>query len=82
MTEHLPVLVVLVPLMAAPLCMLVGHGRLAWLLAMGASAFSLWAGLQVLAQVMDAGTWSYALGGWEPRSASNTGSTRSTRSWS
>jgi len=65
-TEHLPVLVVVVPLMAAPLCMLFGHGRVAWGMAMGATAFSLWAGLQVLTRVLDSGVWSYAIGGWTP----------------
>ena len=66
MTEHLPALVVVVPLLAAPLCMLIGNGRAAWGLAMGSIGFSLWAGIQILSRVLESGVWSYELGGWAP----------------
>ena len=38
MTDHLPALVVVVPLMSAPLCVLLRHAGLAWAIALVASA--------------------------------------------
>ena len=37
MTDHLPVLQVVIPLLAAPLCALVRRGRIAWGIALAAS---------------------------------------------
>lgn len=64
MREHLPVLLVVVPLMAAPLAALVQHPRAAWAIATAAAWFALGASLTLLSQVMDQGVISYALGGW------------------
>ncbi len=64
MSAHLPVLQVLVPLLAAPLCAILRNGRAAWALAMAASWTSLWIAIQLLTLVLANGTISYELGGW------------------
>jgi len=62
--EHLPVLVVVLPLMAAPVAALVRHPRIAWAVALAAAWFALGASWTLLQQVLDQGAISYALGGW------------------
>ena len=64
MSAHLPILQVLVPLLAAPLCATVRNGRAAWAVAVVASWTSLWIAIQLLALVLADGTISYELGGW------------------
>lgn len=63
---HLPVLQVALPLIAAPLCILMRHGRYAWAFA----TFVCWGMLAIAAllldRVMSAGPISYRLGGWVP----------------
>ena len=66
LTDHLPVLVVLVPFLAAPLTVLVGSRRLAWPIAFVASAASFVIAILLLLQVLDGGVISYHLGSWEP----------------
>ncbi len=63
---HLPVLVVIVPLMAAPLCVLVDRAQPVWLLALGAALLSFLCAIGLLLQVPEGGAISYHLGGWEP----------------
>ena len=64
--EHLPVLQVLLPLLAAPLCVLIRHEKVVRWFSIGVA----WAGLGIAAQllmtVLDEGTVTYWLGGWEP----------------
>ncbi|MGB5200257.1 MAG: monovalent cation/H+ antiporter subunit D family protein [Sedimenticolaceae bacterium] len=62
--DHLPVLVVLLPLFAAPLCVLIDRARPAWLLSLIASLLSLAAAITLLMQVSRSGTIRYQLGGW------------------
>ncbi|MEZ4586769.1 MAG: monovalent cation/H+ antiporter subunit D family protein [Gemmatimonadales bacterium] len=62
--EHLPVLLVLVPLLAAPVAALVRRPRLSWLVALGASWWAWFAAVTLLDRVLAGGTISYALGGW------------------
>ncbi|MFV2007551.1 MAG: monovalent cation/H+ antiporter subunit D family protein [Longimicrobiales bacterium] len=64
MIAHLPVLQVLVPLLAAPLCATVRNRRVAWAVAVAASWTSLWIAIQLLTLVLADGPISYALGGW------------------
>lgn len=66
LADHLPILQVLVPFMAAPLVVLVGSRRLAWPItfAAGATAFAIAAVL--LDRVLSGGPLSYHLGGWAP----------------
>ena len=63
--QHLPVLVVIIPLLAAPLCVLLDHPRLAWLAALAASWLSFAAAIGLVMQVSASGPISYLLGGWE-----------------
>ena len=37
MTAHMPILQVILPLLAAPLCVILGRGTLAWLLSLAVS---------------------------------------------
>jgi multicomponent Na+:H+ antiporter subunit D len=64
--EHLPVLVVIIPLMTAPLCVLLDHPRLAWFTALASSWVSFAAAIALVMQVSAQGPISYWLGGWEP----------------
>ncbi|MEM8709969.1 MAG: monovalent cation/H+ antiporter subunit D family protein [Planctomycetota bacterium] len=64
--EHAIILVVVLPLLAAPLCVLLGRGFLSWLAASAAvwTAFGL--ALHLLQRVLAEGTLHYAVGGWLP----------------
>jgi len=62
--EHLPVIQVIVPLLAAPLCALVRKPRATALIAIAATWVSLWVSLQLLQTVLATGSISYAMGGW------------------
>lgn len=65
MLSHLPVLQVIVPLMAAPLCLLIAKPKWVWLLAITASGLTFVLSCLLLQQVVDAGPLTYELGGWE-----------------
>ena len=64
MLNHLPILQVIVPLLAAPLCLLLNKARTAWCFAMLAGLLSLLISGLLLQQVLTEGTLSYNLGGW------------------
>jgi multicomponent Na+:H+ antiporter subunit D len=66
LADHLPVLQVLVPLIAAPLIVVLGNRALAWPLAFIASAIAFVISCFLLADVIDGGFISYAIGGWAP----------------
>ena len=59
---HLPALQVVVPLIAAPLCLILRRGALAWALALAVSWLSLVIAIALLARVLDSGVLIYALG--------------------
>jgi len=61
---HLPILQVIVPLMAAPACLILGRPRLVWLFSLITSGIAFLISVSLLRQVMSAGTISYVLGGW------------------
>ncbi len=63
--DHLPVLVVIIPLLTAPLCVLLDHPRLAWIAALISSWLSFAAAAGLVMQVSAGGPISYLLGGWE-----------------
>ena len=65
MISHLPILQVIVPLMAAPLCLLLRRPSLVWLFALFASGAAFVISILLLQQVMASGVISYELGGWE-----------------
>jgi len=64
MEAHLPVLVVLGPLMAAPLAVMFANARLAWWLAFLVSIACAWFAVNLLLLVQDGGAISYELGQW------------------
>ena len=64
MTYHLPVLLVVVPLVAAPIAALLNRPRLSWAVAIAATLWALYAALELLSQTMAAGAIHYELGGW------------------
>ncbi len=64
--EHLPALQVVLPLLAAPACILLRREGLCWALAALVSWVSLAVSVGLLFQVQDGGVISYHLGGWEP----------------
>lgn len=66
LTEHLITLPIIIPLIAAPLCLLAGGGLRSWSLATLASALSFIASLALLQQVLASAPMSYAMGGWAP----------------
>mgnify|MGYP001128182122 CR=1 FL=1 len=66
LATQLPALQIIVPMLSAPLCVLLRSGRAAWLLAALASWASLGIAAALLARVLDVGAISYAVGGWPP----------------
>ena len=64
--DQLPILVVLLPLMAAPLCILSGRAIAAWGLTVGVAWASLAGVTLLLARVLACGPIDYAFGGWPP----------------
>jgi multicomponent Na+:H+ antiporter subunit D len=66
LADHLPVLQILVPFIAAPLTVLIGSRKLAWPIAFAASAIATVIAFTLLMRVIDGGVISYHLGGWAP----------------
>ncbi len=62
--SNLPALQVVLPLIAAPICVLLRRGTLAWLIALLTSWASAAVAVAIMLRVLDSGTISYALGGW------------------
>lgn len=65
---HAPALLVVAPMVIAPLAALMPSGRLAWILTIFATGFSLLMSIVLLAQVQSiegGAVISYAMGGWE-----------------
>lgn len=62
--DQLPILPVILPLLAAPLCALLETGGRAWLVAVITAWMSLTMATALLWQVTLSGSVSYALGGW------------------
>ena len=65
MLTHLPILQVIVPLMAAPLCLLIKRSSLVWLFTLIVSGLAFLISGLLLQQVMTTGTIVYELGGWD-----------------
>jgi len=64
MTEHIPALLVVIPLMSAPVAAILRWGRAAWALALAVSWAVLAMTILLLRRVLDVGVVSYFLGGW------------------
>ena len=63
--QHFLILPIVMPLMAAPLCILLGNRQLAWLLATLISGLSFLVSMSLLLATLEQGVLSYAVGGWE-----------------
>lgn len=63
---HLPALQIVVPLVSAPLCVLLARSRLAYALALIVCWVVFAISVMLLIQVLDSGVISYRLGGWAP----------------
>ncbi len=63
---HLPALQIVVPLIAAPICLLLRRGDLAWGLALVVSWAALAIAVMLLHAVVTGGVISYELGDWAP----------------
>ncbi|MEM8617330.1 MAG: proton-conducting transporter membrane subunit, partial [Pseudomonadota bacterium] len=69
LAAHAPALLIVVPMLAAPLAGFMPNGRLAWFLTILASGFALLMAIVLLAQVQSVeggAVISYAMGGWLP----------------
>ena len=66
LADHLPILQVLVPFLAAPIVVVLGSRALAWPLAFASSLICTIIAFLLLMQVMDGSFISYHLGGWAP----------------
>ena len=65
MLTHLPILQVVLPLMAAPLCWFLNRSKLVWIFALLVCAATCVNSILLLIEVMKSGTIVYELGGWE-----------------
>ncbi len=65
MLSHFPILQVIVPLLGAPTCLILGKARLAWLFALVVSIATFGISVSLLMEVQQVGVISYALGGWD-----------------
>ncbi len=63
-SQNLPALQVVIPLLTAPLCLLFNNWRVAWLLSLIASGLALAISALLLEQVLATGVISYEMGGW------------------
>ncbi|CAA6820382.1 MAG: Cation:proton antiporter [uncultured Sulfurovum sp.] len=61
---HLPVLIVVVPLLAGALIVLINHRKGAWLITLLTSIFLLFASVQLIQMLETVNVISYTLGGW------------------
>ncbi|MDX1402594.1 MAG: monovalent cation/H+ antiporter subunit D family protein, partial [Kiloniellales bacterium] len=66
MTAHMPILQVILPLIAAPLCVMLRRGTWAWLLCLVVSWLSFFVAIFLLSRTLDGAILSYHLGSWPP----------------
>ncbi|MDA8743448.1 monovalent cation/H+ antiporter subunit D family protein [Rubripirellula amarantea] len=63
---NLPILLIVIPMVTAPLCVLAGRGRTAYLLALLASIAVFITAVAMVAKVNATGVIHYEIGGWAP----------------
>lgn len=64
--DQLPALLIVIPLLAAPLVAALPNNRLPWLLATAVSWIVFVIAVALMVRVLDESVISYAMGGWEP----------------
>lgn len=63
--QHLPALQIIIPLLFAPICVMLRSAKAAWYITIIASALCVVNGVLLLQQVQDGSVIHYALGGWQ-----------------
>lgn len=63
---HLAIMQVVIPLMAAPVCLIINRSRWCWVLSLAATAAATFVSATLLHQVVQSGTITYEMGGWAP----------------
>jgi multicomponent Na+:H+ antiporter subunit D len=66
MDAHFPVLLVLAPLLVAPIVVIFASARFAWAAAMATSVYCFWVAANLLVAVQGGAEIHYELGGWAP----------------
>jgi len=66
MTHHLAILQVVLPLIAAPICSLINHGKACWLFATTVAWLVFAMSLTLFLDVQTGGSIRYEIGGWQP----------------
>jgi multicomponent Na+:H+ antiporter subunit D len=66
MLNHLPILQVVVPFVAAPICLLIGNRRLVYLFALIAAWATFAISVALMGQVLQQGVLYYHIGNWAP----------------
>lgn len=64
MSAHLPILQILIPLMAAPLCVVLRHRDIAWFISLVVSLICFAVSIMLLDRVLVEGVISYYMGDW------------------
>ena len=64
--QHLALLPIILPLIAAPITLLLGRSLLSWGFATAISAWACFVSWQLLSAALSEGVLSYAVGGWPP----------------
>lgn len=64
MSAHLPILQILIPLMAAPLCVVLRHRDIAWFISLVVSLLCFAVSIMLLDRVLVEGVISYYMGDW------------------
>ena len=65
-SDHLPILQIIIPFIAAPLIVFIGQRKLAWPIAFFASSTAFVISCLLLSKVIGGGIISYQIGGWAP----------------
>lgn len=66
LSSQLPALQVVIPLVAAPICVFFRNPRIAWLIALIASSLTFMVSIGLFLQVQQLGVISYEMGNWSP----------------
>ncbi len=66
MTEHISVLLIVIPLLAAPIMVLSNRARLSWLLSLVVTVTCTYLSFIMMVEVQQGGDIHYAMGGWAP----------------
>tara|TARA_Y100001935_G_scaffold223408_1_gene198835 strand:- start:71462 stop:72946 length:1485 start_codon:yes stop_codon:yes gene_type:complete len=62
--EHIPILVIIIPLLAAPLCLLANNQTISWFVGIFSGVIGFSFAVILLNQTIDGSILSYSLGGW------------------